>query len=90
VKAVFPWLLSAGTLGNMWLVGNKNKLGWVVGLANQALWITFIVLFSAWGLLPLALALIVLYTRNLVRWRREELASSTCPPPDPDASRASS
>jgi hypothetical protein len=35
------------------------------------LWLWFIVAFAAWGLLPLSLALIVTYTRNLIRWRRE-------------------
>ena len=73
LKTIFPWFLSAGTLAGMWLTGNKNKWGWGVGLANQALWITFILLYSAWGLLPLALALIVVYSRNLYRWHNERV-----------------
>lgn len=59
------------TLVGIWLVGNKDPRGWVVGLGNQVLWISFIVVFQAWGLLPLTVALIVAYTRNLLRWRRE-------------------
>lgn len=60
---------SAATLAGMWLAGSGSWTGWAIGLANQALWLAFIVAFAAWGLLPLSLALIVVYTRNLLRWR---------------------
>lgn len=63
---------SIGTLLMMWLAGRKKSLAWIVGLANQALWILFIVLFQAWGLLILTAALTVIYTRNLMLWRKEE------------------
>jgi len=55
----------------MWVVGNRSWKGWAIGLGNQALWLVFIFAFQAWGLLPLSLALIVTYSRNLIRWRRE-------------------
>jgi hypothetical protein len=74
VKQAIPWLTSAGTLLGIYLTGKKRWQGWAVGLANQAVWITFIVLFDAWGLLPLAVALIGLYAKNLIGWRREEIA----------------
>ena len=66
-----PLATSLMTLLAMWLVGNKRAAGWVVGLANQILWVAFIVAFNAWGLLPLTVALTFLYTRNLICWRRE-------------------
>ena len=72
MRQAIALLTSCFTLWGMWLAGNKRSLGWAVGLGNQALWIVFIVAFGAWGLLPLSLALIVTYTRNLIRWRREE------------------
>lgn len=64
---------SVVTLYGMWLAGSHRWQGWLVGLLNQALWLGFIVAFSAWGLLPLNAALIVVYTRNLRRWRSESL-----------------
>jgi hypothetical protein len=73
MRQVVALLTSGFTLWGMWLAGNKDWKGWAVGLGNQALWLVFIVAFGAWGLLPLSLALIVTYTRNLVRWRREEV-----------------
>ncbi len=63
-----PWLLSILTLTMMWLVGNKNKYAWYVGLGNQVLWLTWIIAVQSWGLLILTLALIVMYIRNLIKW----------------------
>lgn len=69
MKQLIPWLTSAATLWGMYLVGNKNWWGWIVGLFNQVLWIILAVVFHTWGLLPLSACLIVLYARNLTRWR---------------------
>lgn len=71
MKQLIPLATSIMTLVGMWLAGNKDPRAWMVGLANQVLWFTFIVMFAAWGLLPLMVALIIVYSRNLVRWRRE-------------------
>lgn len=60
---------SCGTLLGMWLAGSHRWQGWAVGIANQGLWLAFIVLFRAWGLLPLMVALLFVYSRNLLRWR---------------------
>lgn len=72
MKQLLPWLTSAGTLLGMWLVGQKRSVGWIVGLVNQVLWVTFAIAFEAWGLLPLTVALIIIYTRALVKWRADE------------------
>lgn len=61
-------LTGALTLVAMYLVGLKSPWGWVVGLANQALWIALIRRRKLWGLAPLTLALIFLYSRNLRAW----------------------
>lgn len=70
IRQLIPLVLSVNTLALMWLVGNKRVLGWVLGLGGQVVWFAFIVVFEAWGLLPLAIGLTVVYARNLVRWRR--------------------
>lgn len=72
MKALLPWATSVGTLLGMWLVGQKRSIGWAVGLLNQALWVSFAVVFRAWGLLPLSAALTVIYVRALLAWRRDE------------------
>ena len=66
---LLPFATGCMTLVAMWLAGSRRALGWAVGLANQGLWLAFIVSFEAWGLLPLTVALTVVYARNLHRWR---------------------
>lgn len=66
-----PWLMSAITIYTMILAGNKRPGAWLVGLSNQLLWLVWIVLSSAWGLLPMNIALWVVYGRNHLRWRKE-------------------
>lgn len=73
MKQLIPLVLSAVTLWMMWQAGNLNRIAWLVGLCNQALWAVFIVTFGAWGLLPLNIALVYTYTRNLVKWKREDV-----------------
>ena len=69
MRQLIPLATSVVTLIGMWLAGSGSWKGWAVGLGNQALWLAFIFAFGAWGLLPLSAALIVVYTRNLLRWR---------------------
>ena len=72
MKALLPWATSLGTLWGMWAVSQKHWWGWLIGLVNQVLWISFSVAFAAWGLLPLSAALTVIYVRALVQWRRDD------------------
>lgn len=71
MKQLLPLVLSVVTVFQMWQVGNLKVWAWGLGLANQALWLIFIVVFEAWGLLPLCAFLIFTYSRNLLKWKRE-------------------
>ena len=71
MRQLLPLALSVVTVVQMWKVGDRKVWAWSLGLANQALWLVFIVVFGAWGLLLLNGALVVTYTRNLMKWRRE-------------------
>lgn len=65
------------TLLSMWLAGLKRKEAWVVGLFNQVFWIAFIVIFEAWGLIPLTIALVFLFTRNYLLWEKDQKCQTT-------------
>lgn len=69
MKQGIALLTSIVTLYGMWLAGSHDWRGWLLGLVNQVLWFVFIVAFGAWGLLPLNIALVFVYSRNLVAWR---------------------
>ena len=64
-----PWLMSAVTIAAMWLAGNKSVWAWRLSLANQALWLAWILWSHTYGLLPLTAAMVVVDVRNLNRWR---------------------
>lgn len=70
VRDYMPWLLSAITIWNAFLAGNINRNTWLVGLANQALWLVWIAATGTWGLLPMNIALWIVYTRNHLKWQR--------------------
>ena len=69
-----PWLLSAITIWMTVMAGNKHPSAWLVGLANQALWLGWIVSTEAWGLLPMNAALWVVYARNHWKWNAPKTA----------------
>ena len=68
----FSFILSALSLLSLWLMGNKNKLGIVVGLANQLLWVVYAVMLKQYGLLIGVIAYTIIHIRNLVKWSKEK------------------
>lgn len=68
ITIYLPWLLSAITIWMTLLAGNIHKSAWLVGLGNQALWLVWIVTTNTWGLIPLNIALWVVYARNHLKW----------------------
>lgn len=68
---ILPWVLSSLTITMTVMTGNKHSKSWLVGLASQLLWTTWILLSQTWGLIPLNLTLWVLYYRNHQKWSKE-------------------
>ena len=71
VVSYLPWLLSAITIWMTLLAGNKHQNAWLIGLGNQFLWAIWIIASGSWGLIPLNIALWVVYARNHFKWRRK-------------------
>lgn len=69
LRDCLPWLLSVITIWMTLAAGNKHPKAWLIGLVNQALWLVWIVAAQAWGLLPMNLALWIVYGRNHLKWR---------------------
>lgn len=65
-------ILSVMQLTAYWLVGNKNKAGWWLGIAGAIPWLVVMFAWDAWGLVVLVIGLQVVYIRGLVKWTREE------------------
>ncbi len=69
IETYLPWLLSVITIYTMFIAGDRKSYTWLVGLGNQALWLTWIIVAGAWGLIPMNIALWVVYMRNHLKWR---------------------
>lgn len=70
IRVYLPWLLSAITIWMTMLAGNVHRHAWLVGLFGQALWLVWIVTTETWGLIPLNIALWIVYLRNHMKWKR--------------------
>ena len=71
IRIYLPWLLSIITIYMTVLAGNKSRHAWLIGLGNQFLWLVFIIATATWGLLPMNLALWIVYGRNHLKWNRK-------------------
>lgn len=68
IVSYLPWILSGITIYSMLLAGNKRRGAWSIGLLNQLLWLVWIVLSESWGLLPMNIALWIIFARNYRKW----------------------
>ena len=68
---LLSWALFGFTAANMWLLGNKRREGFIVGIVSQPVWLVFDWHVGAYGLMPLALILGGLYLRGYVKWGRD-------------------
>ena len=71
-----PWFLSAATIYMTILAGNKTRWAWAVGLVNQALWLVWIMASASYGLLPMNIALWILYGRNHLKWMQKDVVAA--------------
>ncbi len=62
-----------GVLG-LYLAGRKNRVGWVVGIGAQVLWLAYALSTEQWGFLVSVGAYGWVYTKNWLRWRAEARA----------------
>lgn len=90
IRFYLPWLMSAITIYMTVLAGNKSKNAWLIGLANQLLWLVWIIATASWGLIPMNIALWIVYARNHMKWKSEQgfpvaNAAKRVTPKDPQA-----
>lgn len=89
IQTYLPYLLSAITIYMTILAGNKARWAWAVGLGNQGLWLIWIIAAGAWGLIPMNIALWIVYARNHLRWISEQGApvvpDKRVPPKNPQS-----
>lgn len=65
------WVVGFTTLIGVELMIRRKWYAWVFSIANQFVWLAYILVAKQYGLLPLNLVLFVQNTRGLIAWRRE-------------------
>lgn len=69
------WLslvLAATTCSGMFLAGKGKWYGWGLGLAVQPLWALYAIVTKGYGLLLTCLMFGFVYTRNLLKWHKNQ------------------
>jgi hypothetical protein len=53
------------------MAGRRHPATWTVAIGVQCLWILWVLLARAWGLLPATLVLLWVFAVNRRRWRHK-------------------
>ncbi len=67
----WSWLLTAVGVTGLFFAGSKRKVGWVIGLGAQVLWLAYAVTTQQYGFLVSAFAYGLVYARNWLKWRAD-------------------
>jgi nicotinamide riboside transporter PnuC len=69
---LWSYVLAGLGILSIYLTGKKLKSGWVVGLINSALWITYGLTSEQYGFVISALVFIGVQLKNYLNWAEEE------------------
>lgn len=73
---VWSFVLSFIGIAGIILAGSKYKLGWLIGLAVQPLWVWFAVSTGQYGFIINAVIYAAVYARNWLLWYKDERRGS--------------
>ena len=72
----WSWLLTIIGVSGLFIAGNKNYWGWIIGISAQLLWIAYAITTAQWGFLFSAFVYGGVYIRNWIKWRKDESNSN--------------
>jgi len=58
---------TTGAVGLL-LAGNKKRVGWLINLFAEGLWIYYAIVLQQWSLIPACLVWVGVYWRNWRKW----------------------
>ncbi|MEV0006348.1 hypothetical protein AB0H28_29265 [Micromonospora sp. NPDC050980] len=67
--ATWSWIAAAASIVGLWISGHNPRVGWIYGIASQAVWIAYGLATTQPGMIALSIAFVVIYSRNIYRWR---------------------
>ena len=69
---ILPYVLSVLSIYSTFLAANKDKNAWLLKIATQATWITWIITSHNWGFLPMGIIMCGMHIRNYLKWKYDE------------------
>ena len=67
------WLAGIFTLLGVYVVGRKNKYGFILAIISNLLWIAYVLICGhTYGIMLECLPLLFVNTWNFIKWRRDE------------------
>lgn len=69
---LWSFILAGIGLLSLWVAGNHNKAGWMIGIIAQVLWFWYAIATEQFGFILSCFAYGWVYARNWLRWSREE------------------
>ena len=69
---ILTYVMSIVAVWSLILMGNKSKFGPIVGIANQFMWIYFVIYTQEWGLMIGVIAYTLVHIRNAYKWMTEK------------------
>ncbi|WP_329094279.1 hypothetical protein [Streptosporangium sp. NBC_01469] len=67
--AVWSWVAAAVSIAGLWVGGINPRAGWIYGIGSQGVWAAYGLVTDQPGMIALSAAFVILYSRNLWRWR---------------------
>lgn len=76
----WSWTLAGIGVTGIWLIGSGRRIGWMVGVGVQALWIAYAVVTRQWGFVLSALCYGFVNARGWRKWqpRQEQERCGHC------------
>ena len=69
---ILTYCMSAVAVWSLYLMGNKNKYGPIVGIVNQVMWIYYVLYTEEWGLMIGVIVYTIVHIRNTYKWAKED------------------
>lgn len=67
------WFATACGLAAVFLLGNKNKLGFIIFMMASVSWITFGLYVGSYAIVTGSSIFLVMHFRGFLKWRKDEL-----------------
>lgn len=71
MEQIWSWILTIALLTTLYLTGNNKRVGWLVGIASQVMWVFYSLGTKQYGFLVGCVLVGSMYVRNWIKWGQQ-------------------